>query len=211
MKARKDYYMPKSSGAIIFCLLLAAFTRAETQADRNPAPASKQKEVLTGQPYGQEGKQLSEGAVRSVDLCALADEVRLTKDEAAKRNQGWMEIEIQDAKKSTRKKGMPVHSDIVLSLKARERVRFFCLTKQKHQLRIDRFEKASSGSIPGCTSPISNSAPDSPFTTAFPTPISIQIILGPPVRKGCYKFSFTVWTASNPAGTAVDPHLIVKP
>jgi hypothetical protein len=202
--------MKMISGTLILCLLGAMPLLIHAQGDKSPS-SSSEKKASTTKTYKE--TKARQGPLKSVDLCAMAQEMSLTKEEATRKNQAWMEFEIQDKHTTTtRTKGMPQHSDITLSVEKKERVRFFCTNQ--HQLRIDRFEKAKA---PGCAASINPAAPDSPFpaSVTFPTVKSNQILLGPPVAtaipQGCYKFSFTVWMTANPIGTAVDPHLIVKP
>lgn len=195
--------MKTASRFVILSLLIAVSSVPWAQADRNPPSASPKNEPSTAQPHNKEGKGTSEGRVVSVDLCKLAQEMSLSKDEAIRQKRGWMEIEMRDPQKGTITKGMPVHSDITITMK--DKVKFFCATK--HLVRIDSFARATLGANPACTSGAANS----PFLNPLPTPKAPVIQMGPPVAAGCYKFSFTVWMTANPAGTHIDPHLIVKP
>jgi hypothetical protein len=173
------------------CLLAITIPLIHAQDDKTP----------------REEKTPVKGEVKSVDLCAMAMEVKLSRDEAVKRNLGWMEMKVEDQTKTMTTKAMPGHTDVKISEKAKQKVRFFCGTKGK--VRIDSFERATA---PGCGTVIDTTAPNPPFAHAFPTVPASQVILGPPQpdshKQGCYKFSFTVW---NPGATHVDPHLIIDP
>jgi hypothetical protein len=160
--------------------------------------------------HAQEGKIGEEkppikGEIKSLDLCALASVVSLTKDEATKRHLGWMEVETQNHGT----KGLPAHVDIHLSYEAKQKVRLFCGVKGG-TVRIDSFDRVKGGA--SCPASFVSGTPNPPVPPPIPTLRKPQITLGPPKPHSdvqhCYKFSFTVW---NPGVKHVDPHLIIDP
>jgi len=190
---------------VVLCLLAAATPLMLSESNENHGSQGEQK---PGTKVESTKKKSSEVQIHRVDLCEMKRDMEIGKEDAAKKNRGWMEMEIQDHTKKTRARGMVAHSDVTLSVKKRDKVLFFC--KEKYPVRIDTFERASA---PGCgPSPIPP-GPDSPFAPSqtFPTARQPQVVLGPAVAQGCYKFSFTVWMTADPAGSHVDPHLIVDP